>query len=55
MVGDSSGTTFGLWYDSRQRSPLEDYAGFHAECLEESLFATEVIPRVHEAAGTKPA
>ncbi|MEW6635573.1 MAG: LLM class flavin-dependent oxidoreductase [Actinomycetota bacterium] len=27
--------TFGLWYDFRQRPPLEDYARFYAECLEE--------------------
>ena len=27
--------TFGLWYDFRQRPPLEDYARLYAECLEE--------------------
>ncbi len=27
--------TFGLWYDFRQKPPLEDYARLYAECLEE--------------------
>jgi alkanesulfonate monooxygenase SsuD/methylene tetrahydromethanopterin reductase-like flavin-dependent oxidoreductase (luciferase family) len=27
--------TFGLWYDSRQKPPLEDYARLYAECFEE--------------------
>jgi alkanesulfonate monooxygenase SsuD/methylene tetrahydromethanopterin reductase-like flavin-dependent oxidoreductase (luciferase family) len=27
--------TFGLWYDFRQKPPLEDYARFYAECFEE--------------------
>src|SRR3712207_8400793 len=28
-------STFGLWYDFRQRLPPGDYAHFYAECLEE--------------------
>jgi alkanesulfonate monooxygenase SsuD/methylene tetrahydromethanopterin reductase-like flavin-dependent oxidoreductase (luciferase family) len=32
---DNGVPTFGLWYDFRQRPPLEDYARFYAECLEE--------------------
>jgi alkanesulfonate monooxygenase SsuD/methylene tetrahydromethanopterin reductase-like flavin-dependent oxidoreductase (luciferase family) len=27
--------TFGLWYDFRQKPPLEDYARLYAECFEE--------------------
>ena len=34
MVG-GGGPSFGLWYDFRQKLPLEDYAVFYAECLEE--------------------
>jgi alkanesulfonate monooxygenase SsuD/methylene tetrahydromethanopterin reductase-like flavin-dependent oxidoreductase (luciferase family) len=35
LARDGTVPTFGLWYDFRQRPPLEDYARFYAECLEE--------------------
>ena len=35
MATDGTGPTFGLWYDFRQKPPLEDYARFYAECFEE--------------------
>ena len=35
MAKDGAAPTFGLWYDFRQRLPLEDYERFYAECFEE--------------------
>lgn len=35
MTNGGTGPTFGLWYDFRQKLPLDDYARFYAECLEE--------------------
>jgi alkanesulfonate monooxygenase SsuD/methylene tetrahydromethanopterin reductase-like flavin-dependent oxidoreductase (luciferase family) len=36
LVNDGAAPpTFGLWYDFRQRPPLEDYTRFYAECFEE--------------------
>jgi alkanesulfonate monooxygenase SsuD/methylene tetrahydromethanopterin reductase-like flavin-dependent oxidoreductase (luciferase family) len=31
LATDGTDPTFGLWYDFRQRPPLEDYARFYAE------------------------
>ena len=36
MVGNGTVSTFGLWYDFRQKLPLGDYARFCAEYLEAS-------------------
>jgi probable F420-dependent oxidoreductase len=35
LAKDGAAPTFGLWYDFRQRLPLEDYERFYAECFEE--------------------
>lgn len=35
MIDGGTGPTFGLWYDFRQKLPLDDYTKFYAECLEE--------------------
>ena len=35
MAKDGAAPTFGLWYDFRQRLPLEDYERLYAECFEE--------------------
>jgi probable F420-dependent oxidoreductase len=35
LAKDGAAPTFGLWYDFRQRLPLEDYDRFYAECFEE--------------------
>ena len=35
MADDGAVPTFGLWYDFRQRPPLDDYARFYDECFEE--------------------
>jgi alkanesulfonate monooxygenase SsuD/methylene tetrahydromethanopterin reductase-like flavin-dependent oxidoreductase (luciferase family) len=35
LADDVAAPSFGLWYDFRQRPPLEEYESFYAECLEE--------------------
>jgi probable F420-dependent oxidoreductase len=35
LADDSAVPTFGLWYDFRQRPPLDDYARFYDECFQE--------------------
>jgi hypothetical protein len=35
LADDGAVPTFGLWYDFRQRPPLDDYARFYDECFEE--------------------
>jgi hypothetical protein len=35
LVGNGTLSTFGSWYDFRQKMPLGVYARFYAECLEE--------------------
>jgi alkanesulfonate monooxygenase SsuD/methylene tetrahydromethanopterin reductase-like flavin-dependent oxidoreductase (luciferase family) len=35
LAKDGAAPTFGLWYDFRQRLPLQNYERFYAECFEE--------------------